>query len=239
MTRRTAQKRSRQDEIVRELAHEIVGGGRPEGSLLPSDAELMARFGVSRTVLRETLKTLAAKGLIQPKTRVGTRVVERTNWNLFDPDMLRWHLDCGIGLELLAHLSDVRLALEPVAASLAAQRRSEADVAALHAIVDRMEATDASPEEFAAADLDFHLTIARLSGNPFFSTASALIEVALAATFTITTPVNNPAAKAASCAAHRHVVVAIADGDGKASAAAIVETIRAGAARVAAAAENR
>ncbi|PKR89131.1 GntR family transcriptional regulator [Pleomorphomonas diazotrophica] len=232
------QKRSRQDEIVRELAHEIVGGHRPEGSLLPSDAELMARFGVSRTVLRESLKTLAAKGLIQPKTRVGTRVVERTSWNLFDPDMLRWHLDCGIGLELLAHLSDVRLALEPVAASLAAKRRSETDVALLHAIVDRMEAPTASPEIFAAADLDFHLTVARLSGNPFFRTASALIEVALAATFTITTPVNDPTAKAASCAAHRRVVTAIGDSDSEAAAAAIVETIRAGAARVAAAANR-
>ena len=236
MTRRMGAKRSRQDEIVRELAHEIIGGRRPEGSLLPSDAELMTRFGVSRTVLRETLKTLAAKGLIQPKTRVGTRVVERTNWNLFDPDMLRWHLDCGIGLELLAHLSDVRLALEPVAASLAAQRCGTPDMAALHAIVDRMEVPDASPAAFAAADLDFHLTIARLSGNPFFRTASALIEVALAATFAITTPVNNPEAKAASCAAHRHVVTAIAAGDSEAAAAAIVETIRSGAARVAAAA---
>lgn len=238
MTRRMGQKRSRQDEIVRELAHEIVGGARPEGSLLPSDAELMSRFGVSRTVLRESLKTLAAKGLIQPKTRVGTRVVERTNWNLFDPDMLRWHLDCGIGLELLAHLSDVRLALEPVAASLAARRRSEADVAVLHTIVDRMEAPTASPEVFAAADLDFHLTVARLSGNPFFRTASALIEVALAATFAITTPVNDPAAKAASCAAHRRVVTAIGDSDSEAAGAAIVETIRAGAARVAAAASR-
>lgn len=239
MTRQVGVKRSRQDEIVRELAHEIIGGRRPEGSLLPSDAELMTRFGVSRTVLRETLKTLAAKGLIQPKTRVGTRVVERTNWNLFDPDMLRWHLDCGIGLELLAHLSDVRLALEPVAASLAAQRCSEADIAALHAIIDRMEAPDASSAAFAAADLNFHLTIARLSGNPFFRTASALIEVALAATFAITTPVNNPEAKAASCAAHRHVVTAIAAGNNEAAAAAIVETIRAGAARVAAAAAGR
>jgi DNA-binding FadR family transcriptional regulator len=236
MTQRIAVKRSRQEEIVRELAHEIVGGRRPEGSLLPSDAELMARFGVSRTVLRESLKTLAAKGVIQPKTRVGTRVVERTNWNLLDPDMLRWHLDCGIGLELLAHLSDVRLALEPVAASLSAQRRSEDDIAALDAIVDRMEAPDASPKAFAAADLDFHLAIARLSGNPFFRTASALIEVALAATFAITTPVNDPVAKATSCAAHRRVVTAIAAGDGEAAAAAIVETIRSGAARVAAAA---
>ncbi len=236
MTRRIAVKRSRQDEIVRELAHEIVGGRRPEGSLLPSDAELMARFGVSRTVLRESLKTLAAKGLIQPKTRVGTRVVERTSWNLLDPDMLRWHLDCGIGLELLAHLSDVRLALEPVAASLSAQRRGEDDIVELNTIVDRMEAPEASPEAFAAADLDFHLSIARLSGNPFFRTASALIEVALAATFAITTPVNDPVAKAASCAAHRRVVTAIAAGNGEAAAAAIVETIRSGAARVATAA---
>jgi len=232
-------KRSHQDEIVRELAREIISGQRPEGSLLPSDAELMARFGVSRTVLRESLKTLAAKGLIQPKTRVGTRVVERARWNLFDPDMLRWHLDCGIGLDLLAHLSDVRLALEPVSASLAARRRSEEDLVTLHAIVDRMAAADASPETFAAADLDFHLTIARLSGNPFFRTACALIEVALGATFKITTPVNDPEAKEKSSAAHRAVVEAIAAGDGDAAATAIVDTIRSGAARVAAAVAAR
>ena len=223
---------------MRELAHEIVGGRRLVGSLLPSDAELMARFGVSRTVLRESLKTLAAKGLIQPKTRVGTRVVEKTNWNLFDPDMLRWHLDCGIGHELLAHLSDVRLALEPVAASLSAQRRGEEDIAALYSLVDRMEAPDATPQAFADADLEFHLAIARLSGNPFFRTASALIEVALAATFAITTPVNDPKAKAISCAAHRRVVTAIAAGDGAAASEAIIETIRSGAARVAAAARR-
>jgi DNA-binding FadR family transcriptional regulator len=232
-------KRSHQGEIVRDLALEIISGERPEGSLLPSDAELMARFGVSRTVLRESLKTLAAKGLIQPKTRVGTRVVERTGWNLFDPDMLRWHLDCGIGLDLLAHLSEVRLALEPVAASLAAQRRGDEDVAALHAIVDRMAAADASPEAFAAADLDFHLTIARLSGNPFFRTACALIEVALGAAFRFTTPVNDPKAVARAVVAHRAVVTAIGAGDSDAAAAAIVETIRSGAARVAAAVAAR
>lgn len=235
MARRMPVKRAHQGEIVRQLAHEIIGGQRPEGSLLPSDAELMARFGVSRTVLRETLKTLAAKGLIQPKTRVGTRVVERTKWNLFDPDMLRWHLECGIGYDLLSHLSDVRLALEPAAAALAARRCTEKDVADLHAIVDRMAAADASPETFAAADLDFHLGIARLSGNPFFRTASALIEVALAATFEITTPVNDPVAKERSSAAHRAVVTAIAAADGDAAATAIMETIRSGAARVAAA----
>lgn len=239
MVRRMPAKRSHQGEIVHDLALEIISGKRPEGSLLPSDAELMARFGVSRTVLRESLKTLAAKGLIQPKTRVGTRVVERTSWNLFDPDMLRWHLDCGIGLDLLAHLSEVRLALEPVAASLAAQRRGDEDVAVLHAIVDRMAAAEAAPEAFASADLDFHLTIARLSGNPFFRTACALIEVALGAAFRFTTPVNDPKAVERSVIAHRAVVTAIGAGDSEAAAAAIVETIRSGAARVAAAVAAR
>lgn len=234
MARRVVVKRSHQDEIVREIAGEIISGQRREGSLLPADTELMARFGVSRTVLRESLKTLAAKGLIQPKTRVGTRVLERARWNLFDPDMLRWHLDCGIGRDLLAHLADVRMALEPVAASLAARRRGEADISALYAILARMAAPEATPEDFAAADLEFHLSIARLSGNPFFRSACALIEVALAASFSITSPVNDPAARAVSLATHGAVVDAIASGNGDAAASAIVETIRSGAARVAA-----
>ena len=70
---------------MRELGVGIVSGDFPQNSILPGDAELMERFGVSRTVLREAMKTLAGKGLIQAKARIGTRVRDRSDWNLFDP----------------------------------------------------------------------------------------------------------------------------------------------------------
>ncbi|RYY33816.1 MAG: FadR family transcriptional regulator, partial [Sphingomonadales bacterium] len=96
--------RSHTAHVVRELGLGIVAGRHPEGSILPGDAELMDRFGVSRTVLREALKTLAGKGLIQAKARIGTRVRPRTEWNLFDPDVLIWHARNGFDDQFLAYL---------------------------------------------------------------------------------------------------------------------------------------
>ncbi|MEO7221708.1 MAG: GntR family transcriptional regulator, partial [Devosia sp.] len=80
--------RSHSIRVVDDLGLAIVSGQRAEGSLLPGDFELLERFGVSRTVLREALKTLAAKGMVQARARVGTRVRPRSSWNLFDPDVL-------------------------------------------------------------------------------------------------------------------------------------------------------
>ncbi|EEW89548.1 bacterial regulatory protein [Brucella suis bv. 4 str. 40] len=76
--------------MVGELGRGIVAGTIPEGSILPGDHELSLRFGVSRTVLREAMKTLAAKRLIEPKAKVGTRVLGHASWNFFDPDVLSW-----------------------------------------------------------------------------------------------------------------------------------------------------
>src|SRR5690606_33133559 len=91
----TDRARSHTAHVVRELGMDIVSGAYTEQSILPGDADLMQRFGVSRTVLREALRARAAKGLIQPKARIGTRVRDKANWNLFDPDVLIWHAEAG------------------------------------------------------------------------------------------------------------------------------------------------
>ncbi len=83
-------------QVVHELGKAIVGGEFPIGSILPGDPELALRFKVSRTVLREAMKTLAAKGLIIPRARIGTRVTPKTHWNLFDSEVLAWHFDKGV-----------------------------------------------------------------------------------------------------------------------------------------------
>ena len=93
--RTAGQSRTHHGHVMRDLGLKIISGAYPENSILPGDAELLERFGVSRTVLREALKTLAAKGLIQPKAKIGTRVLERSHWNLFDPDILVWHFEAG------------------------------------------------------------------------------------------------------------------------------------------------
>src|SRR5690606_35980696 len=147
-----------------------------EGSILPGDAELLARFGVSRTVLREAMKTLAAKRLVAPKAKVGTRVVDRASWNFFDADVLGWRCDAGLDFEFIEHLAEMRMALEPAAAAAAALRAGSDDIVELYAIAARFDDLSHTPETIAKVDLDFHLAIARMSGNPFMRSASAIVE---------------------------------------------------------------
>ena len=191
----------------------IVGGNHPEKSILPGDAELMERFGVSRTVLREAMKTLSGKGLIQAKARIGTRVRPRSDWNLFDADVLIWHARNGFDADFLTYLGEMRLALEPEAAALAAQRRTPLQLQHLYSWVEKMGADDVSAAEFVRADLNFHLAVAGAAANPFLRSISTLIEVALVAMLTISSPIEDPTEHAQSVSAHRAIADAIARRD--------------------------
>lgn len=203
--------RSHTSRVVGDLGIGIVTGKISEGSLLPGDQELLAHYRVSRTVLREALKTLAAKGLIKAKARVGTRVTPRASWNLFDPDVLLWYAGAGFRPEFLAHLAEVRMALEPEAAALAAQRRTAEGLAAMNGWVERMARPAISPADFVKADLGFHLAVAEAAANPFFISISTLVEVVLVAMLTISSPADDEEALKISVAQHRRIAKAIAD----------------------------
>jgi len=198
--------------VLWQLGVAIVRGDYPEGSILPSDTELLARFAVSRTVLREALKTLAAKGMIEARARIGTRVLPRQRWNLFDADVLAWHFETGPDVELLRSLAEIRIGVEVESAALAAQRRSDDQAEALLACAARMGEAETA-EEFARTDLQFHRTVAEASGNPFMASISALVELALTAVFTISSPVEDTAAMAATVKAHGRIAQAIKAGD--------------------------
>src|SRR5690606_26352757 len=131
--------------VVRELGMGIVDGHFPQQSILPGDAELMERFGVSRTVLREAMRMLAGKGLVQAKARIGTRVRDKAQWNLFDADVLIWHAQAGFDGAFLGYLGEMRLALEPEAAVLAARRRTPLQLQHLYGWVERMGAEGVTP----------------------------------------------------------------------------------------------
>ncbi|MGV8853627.1 MAG: FadR/GntR family transcriptional regulator [Devosia sp.] len=204
--------RNLHSQVLWALGVAIVGGDYPEGSILPPDADLLQRFAVSRTVLREALKTLAAKGMIEARARIGTRVLPRARWNLFDADVLSWHFEAGPDVDFLRSLSEIRIGVELESAALAASRRSADQAAALTACAARMgQATSA--EDFARTDLEFHRTVAQASGNPFMASISTLVELALTAAFTISSPVRDPAAMTATVAAHGRIAQAIAAGD--------------------------
>jgi DNA-binding FadR family transcriptional regulator len=184
------QRRSRTShaQVVDELGRAIVAGTYPVGSILPGDLELAQRFKVSRTVLRETMKTLAAKGMIVAKARVGTRVTEKNQWNMFDSEVIAWHFDNGVTEEFLLQLYDIRLAVEPFAAGLAAERASGIDIEQLTSLALEMAQPGHTTESLALADLRFHLAIADAAHNPFMHTLGSLIEAALVGMFRISTP---------------------------------------------------
>src|ERR1700760_927312 len=144
----TQRAHSNHAEVARSIGIDIIAGRYAEGARLPGDAEMIAMFRVSRPVLRESVKTLVAKGLLSTKARVGTVVRERGAWNMFDADVLAWHLDVGIDRRFLSDLAEIRLAIEPRAAALAAKRRSEADLAELRRSIAMMRRAPSDSDAF-------------------------------------------------------------------------------------------
>ncbi|WP_102960867.1 FadR/GntR family transcriptional regulator [Mangrovicella endophytica] len=214
--------------VVGQLGRGIVSGEFGEGTILPGDEELSARFGVSRTVLREAMKTLAAKSLIQPKARVGTRVLERQNWNLFDGDVLRWRFESGLDEGLLIDLAEMRAAVEPAAAALAARHATAEDIEKLFSIARRFDDPAHDRVSIANVDLEFHLAIADVSKNPFMRSITSLIEAALAISFKLSSPASGQEMVAECAANHMRIVEAIAARDEAATRAAMLHVIDVG-----------
>ena len=220
--------RAAHDVVVEGLGRAIIAGRFKTGDTLPGKDELCARFGVSRTALREALQTLAAKGLIAAKTRIGTWVPEARHWNMFDSDVLAWRLARGADPDFVASLFEVRQAFEPVAAALAAKRRSEADLAGLRRHVAAMVAARDDKQRFSDADAAFHLCVLDASGNPIMHSIGALIATALAAAFELSAPTDEPALAETACRQHAAIVEALARRDAQAAADAMMQVIRQG-----------
>jgi len=224
-TRKAGRKtRTSHAQVVDELGRAMVAGTYPVGSILPGDAELAQRFKVSRTVLRETMKTLAAKGMVVAKARVGTRVTEKNLWNMFDSEIIAWHFDNGVTEEFLLQLYDIRLAFEPFAAGLVAERATGDDIAHLRELALVMAEPGHTTESLALADLRFHLAVSDASHNPFMRTLGSLIEAALVGMFRISTP---PSQNGFSNIAdtHMRIVDMIAAGDVAATRKAMEDVI--------------
>jgi DNA-binding FadR family transcriptional regulator len=217
---------SSHDQVARALGAEIISGLYPPGSKIPNEAEILQRFGISRTVLREVLKTLTAKGLIVSKTRVGTKVLEPTSWNLFDADVLSWKMSQGMDEAFHGDLTEIRLAIEPRAAALAAKRRDPVAIAELRAAIAAMDRATQTRREFAEADLAFHQAIGAASGNVLMRSISAVIETALVASFTMSSPIDDPELHTHNVRSHEKIVDAIEAGDEVAAADAMRAVIK-------------
>jgi DNA-binding FadR family transcriptional regulator len=172
-------------QVVNEIGKRISGGLYPTGALLPNEEQLCAELQVSRTALREAIKVLAAKGLLESRPRIGTRVRDRNLWNLLDPDILAWRCATGADAEFLRHLTELREIIEPASASLAASSRSEAQLALIATALQAMEdATDIT--QWVEADLAFHTAILRATNNPLLMPLAAIIGSAMEALLGVT-----------------------------------------------------
>jgi DNA-binding FadR family transcriptional regulator len=224
--------RTSHSQVVNELGKAIVSGAFAVGATLPGDGELEARFGVSRTVLREAMKTLAAKGLVVPRARIGTRVTPKEQWNLFDGDILAWHFAVGVDQGFLAHLSEIRLGFEPHAAALAARHATEADINQMMLLAVAMGDPDHTPETLALADLRFHLAVMDAARNPFMRTVGSLIEAALAGVFKLSSPARDSIRINDVAASHMHIVEEIRRRDEDGARRAMENVILVGASRM-------
>jgi DNA-binding FadR family transcriptional regulator len=222
---------SGQAQVTRTLGTEILAGVHEPGANLPAEPELLARFQISRTVLREAIKTLSAKGLIASKTRVGTRVLDPSHWNFFDPDILAWKVGLGLDATFRTNLTEIRQAIEPLAAGLAAQRRTKAQLAELRRYVEAMRGPH-TRQSFAEADLHFHVAIGHASGNPLVRSIAGVIEAALVASFSLSSPTEDPRLQEQTVRLHEAIVDAIEAKDADAAGRAMLAVIDAGVDRI-------
>lgn len=170
-------------EVIRALAGEIFSGRYPPGTALPIESELCLTYGVSRTVIREVVKMLSAKGLVVSRPRIGTIVCEPDNWSMLDPQVIEWHGPALFDRNLLEAVLETRRALEPLAASLAAERASLREIADLDAAWQRMAVATTDVDLFSLADVEFHRVLYRASHNPVLRQIGVLIDAALKYSF--------------------------------------------------------
>ena len=196
--------------------------GQYDGRPFPTEADLAREHQVSRSVTREAVKMLTAKGLLTARPRKGTSVQPSGSWNLFDPDVLRWLLERKFSLDLLRQFSELRLAIEPAAAALAADSADTDGLAAIRAGYARMEAAERGDDDTLEADIAFHIAIMESTGNPFYIQLREVVETALRTSIRFT---NRFQGLTASLPHHKAVLTAIEKGNGRRAAAGMTVLI--------------
>jgi DNA-binding FadR family transcriptional regulator len=167
-------------QTVEIIARRILTGEIAAGATLNIVA-LQEELDVSLTALREALKVLAAKGIVDARQKRGTFVRPRADWNLLDGDVIRWRFAEGADPRLLDNLHEVRGIVEPAAARLAAGRATDDDLAALDGALDEMTAATGDPVAAVAADLSFHRALLAATHNELLENMEVVMETGLAA----------------------------------------------------------
>ncbi|MGI9346923.1 MAG: FadR/GntR family transcriptional regulator [Gammaproteobacteria bacterium] len=194
-------------QIAREIGRRIVAGTYGEGELIEDETNLAERYRVSRTAIRDAVKILSGKGLLEARRGIGTLVKPRNEWMLLDNDVLAWYQSAAPSREFLRQLMEVRHVFEPMAAFWAAQRAGDADVDKIRTAFHQMEEEKGSIEDFILADAMFHRAILNSTNNAFMSAIEGVVFSALLVSINITN--QDPRDNNASIPFHRDVAEAI------------------------------
>ena len=207
--------------VVQMLGQRIVSGELKPGTVLPPEASMAEEMEVSRTSLREAMKVLSAKGLVEARPKVGTRVRDARFWNQLDADVLAWRCISMPTTDFVDKLSEMREIIEPAAAS-AARHRSVTQLKSMQTAYDAMDAAP-DPESWTSADLDFHEAILAATGNELLISLFSVIETALSSYFTMSA--RTASNFKYSLPQHHSVLVAIRDKDPEAAQKAMLKVI--------------
>lgn len=196
------------DAVVERLAKKIIEGTFPLGAALPNEDELCNQLAVSRSSIREAVRSLAARGMVESRTRIGTLILPKDRWSRLDPDVLRWTYEYGTDVEFDRSLIEARRIIEPAAAEMAAERATSGDLRRMEEALDVMtENFDTDLERSSFADLQFHRAILVASHNDVLIGLGSAMSAALLASFRRITSLAESHKAAAD--AHRAVFEAI------------------------------
>lgn len=210
--------------IVNDLGLAIVTQTYRPGEPFPTEAELCLSYVASRPVLREAVKMLTAKGLLLARKRAGTLVQPEESWNLLDPDVLRWMLQRAFSIDLLIDFTEIRMSIEPRAASLAAHCASGPQRRKIIDAIDRMFAADRGEEDALEADIAFHIAVLEASNNRFMRQFTGLAETTLR--FSIRRTNEYKGVPRASALDHKKVADAIVGGRAQLAGTLMSDLIR-------------
>ena len=197
--------------IAETIGRRILNGEIRPGDPLPPESVFLAQAGVSRSSLREAIKTLSAKGLVEARPKLGTRVLPRDRWSLLDTAVLRWQYAADDLGDTIAELFEMRRIVEPQAAALAARRADAAALARIDAALARMAAVAGQPAQALEADIAFHTAVLGACGNRFLKPFAGAVETALRATVKLS--LHRPGGLGHSIPQHGAVARAIAARD--------------------------
>lgn len=217
------QRQNLSGQVVHQIGLSIMRNDFKPGDTLSSEPELSLQFNVSRPVMREALKILSAKGLIESRPRTGTKVRPRADWNILDPEVIGWMYEVGPDRSFLDALCEVRLMFEPTAARLAAARATDDEIKTIEECYRRMEEGISSPQTYIPADLAFHAAICAAAHNEMLQKITETLTTSLHLSRLVTSRL--PGANLAAMPLHWSVAEAIRKRDEQAAEEAMRELV--------------